>query len=281
MKPLVIYHGGCRDGFCAAWVLASRFGAENLDFHAGYYGQTPPDCAGRDVVIVDFSYPMPDMERIRGEVATLLVLDHHKTAQATLRDFRGDNTRVVFDMERSGAGLAWDEYFPTQPRTWAVAYTEDRDLWRFALPNSQAICAYLSILPFEFDSWNDVAKSRAELFIPAGVAVLAKVDQYVAEVKKNARRWTFEGHDVPIVNAPQVDISELLDALTGTELFAMGWWQRADGVFQYSLRSRGDFDVSALAKMHGGGGHKNAAGFQSATLLHHVLQRKPPKRAPR
>ncbi|NIV11578.1 MAG: bifunctional oligoribonuclease/PAP phosphatase NrnA, partial [Aliifodinibius sp.] len=30
----------------------------------------------------------------------------------------------------------------------------------------------------------------------------------------------------------------------------------------YSLRSRGDFDVSALAERFGGGGHKNAAGFR-------------------
>jgi oligoribonuclease NrnB/cAMP/cGMP phosphodiesterase (DHH superfamily) len=50
--------------------------------------------------------------------------------------------------------------------------------------------------------------------------------------------------------------------------FAMGWWQRADGLFQYQMRSVGEFDVSVLAKKHGGGGHKNAAGFESAKLLH-------------
>jgi nanoRNase/pAp phosphatase (c-di-AMP/oligoRNAs hydrolase) len=54
----------------------------------------------------------------------------------------------------------------------------------------------------------------------------------------------------------------------------MSWWQRADGKFQYSLRSRnhlkeGDdsFDVSELAKLMGGGGHKNAAGFESDHML--------------
>jgi nanoRNase/pAp phosphatase (c-di-AMP/oligoRNAs hydrolase) len=35
------------------------------------------------------------------------------------------------------------------------------------------------------------------------------------------------------------------------------------------LRSNGDYDVSAIAKAFGGGGHKNAAGFevQVETLL--------------
>jgi nanoRNase/pAp phosphatase (c-di-AMP/oligoRNAs hydrolase) len=33
-------------------------------------------------------------------------------------------------------------------------------------------------------------------------------------------------------------------------------------MIQFSLRSRGELDVSAIAKKLGGGGHKNAAGFQ-------------------
>lgn len=37
----------------------------------------------------------------------------------------------------------------------------------------------------------------------------------------------------------------------------------ADGLIQWSLRSRGDFDVSEVAKQYGGGGHRPAAGFQT------------------
>ncbi len=50
--------------------------------------------------------------------------------------------------------------------------------------------------------------------------------------------------------------------------FAVGWSQRADGLFTYSLRSaEGGLDVSVIAKRHGGGGHPHAAGFTSAKLL--------------
>ena len=42
----------------------------------------------------------------------------------------------------------------------------------------------------------------------------------------------------------------------------MGWFERGDGKIQFSLRSNGDIDVSAIAKIYNGGGHKNAAGFQ-------------------
>lgn len=278
-RPLVIYHGGCRDGFCAAWVC-SRF-LEEAEFFAGYYGQPPPDCTGRHVYIVDFSYPLADMQAIAASAKTLKVLDHHKTAEEALRGFSGPNVTVFFDMDRSGATLAWDYFRPTEKRPMIVEYIEDRDLWRWKLPESRAVNAYLSTLPFDFAAWMAAETTAAQDCMEgyeahysaarAGRHVEAKTEQYVREMAKNARRVMFEGHEVPLVNAPQVDISELLDYLINhgecVSPIAIGWWQRADGVFQYSLRSRGDFDVSALAKKYGGGGHKNAAGFQSSTLL--------------
>ena len=299
-RPLIIYHGGCRDGFCAAWVCHLALKEREPEFFAGYYGQLPPICVGRDVVIVDFSYPLEVMHAIATTASSLLVLDHHRTAQAALAELAANpppNTKIVFDMEQSGAGLAWSHYFqcydetggdPLTPleRPYLVDYTEDRDLWRHALPDSKVINAYLSTLPFTFEAWSEAFTTSQQDIVECmgdrtrwarqqGASVEAKTKQYVAEVRKNAMVIEFEGYaGIPIVNAPQVDISELLHAMCiGDEThagptFAMGWWQRADGLFQYSLRSVGNFDVSALAKKCGGGGHKNAAGFESHNLLH-------------
>jgi oligoribonuclease NrnB/cAMP/cGMP phosphodiesterase (DHH superfamily) len=264
MRALVIYHGGCRDGFCAAWVLAREL--SEADFHEGFYGQPPPDCTGRDVVIVDFSYPLIDMERMAAQAKTLLVLDHHVTARDALSTFRAPNATVVFDMTRSGAGLAWDHCHHGDMRPWLVDYVEDRDLWRMALHEPAAVNAYIGTIPFEFEAWDRASEGTIDEAILSGRAVEAKIHQYIKEVRKNAERITFEGFDVPIVNAPQVDISELVGFMANGETFAMGWW-RGHGVFNYSLRSKGDFDVSELAKRHGGGGHKNAAGFQLPGLL--------------
>lgn len=295
--PLVIYHGGCRDGFCAAWVIhryLQRRG-EDGEFFAGYYGKNPPDCRGRVVIIVDFSYPLEMMKKIADEAVSLVVLDHHKTAQEALSEFAKnspENTRVIFDMNYSGAGLAYLYYFGTEdetgPRPWLVAYVEDRDLWRFSLDDTKVINAYIGTIPFDFSAWDEAELLDLTQAFLHGRGAAAKVAQYVAEVRKNAIWITFEGHLVPIVNAPQVDISELVGALAeghpysgapgpgaapwpdGVIVpgFAVGWFQTSDGRFAYSLRSCGDFDVSAIAKKYGGGGHKNAAGFQADTLLH-------------
>jgi uncharacterized protein len=259
-------HGGCRDGFCAAWVCKTALEAQDPEFHEGYYGQAPPDVAGRDVVIVDFSYPLPEMQQIAKQAKSVLVLDHHVSAKEALASFAGDNVHVTFDMNKSGARLAWDHYFPGLGPPWLVAYVEDRDLWRFALKNSKEVNAWISVLPFEFDMWSYQSRHDAASAATQGGAVVAKMNQYVREVSKNARLVSFHDQVVPLVNAPQTDISELLDRLRQGHPFAIGWWQRGDGKFQYSLRSK-DYDVSRVAKAYGGGGHRNAAGFESDNLI--------------
>lgn len=264
-KLLVLYHAGCRDGFAAAWAVWRA--APGAEFVPVAYGSDPPDVRGRAVVIADFSYPRPVMERIADECASLTVLDHHQTAEAALLGFAHPKAEVVFDMNRSGAGITWDHFFVGQPRPWLIDYVEDRDLWRHKLPNGPAVNAFLGTLRYDFEHWYQTSRMDVAKAAELGEVVEDKIRHYVTEVAKNARRVMFEGYEVPVVNAPQVDISELLSFLCNGEKFAIGYWQRSDGSFSYGLRSRGEFDVSELAKRHGGGGHKNAAGFQLPTLL--------------
>lgn len=260
--PLVIFHAQCRDGWCAAWVVGQKF--PDAEFVEGMYGQAPPDVTGRHVIMADFSYPRAEMETIAEKANTLTVYDHHKTAVAALKDLPG---AIHFDIGRSGAGIAWDVLNQGAPRPWLVDYVEDRDLWRHQLPNSELVNAFIATLEFSHGAWEEASRAPLDAAVGLGEVAHAKTQQYVREVAKNARRITFEGYEIPIVNAPQVDISELLASMLETSgtPFVMGWWQRADGMFAHSLRSKGDFDVSGLAKRHGGGGHKNAAGFQART----------------
>ena len=65
LKPLCIYHGNCADGFGAAWAVRQYFGDGNVEFHAGLHGEAPPDTTGRDVVIVDFCYKRPVLDKMR------------------------------------------------------------------------------------------------------------------------------------------------------------------------------------------------------------------------
>lgn len=261
---VVIYHGDCLDGFCAAWIAWRELG-DRAEYIPAYYGQPAPDVRGKDVYMLDFAYDYETTTQMLEASKSMVVLDHHKTAEAELSRIKlePDGRRfILFDMERSGAGLARD-YFAAGLNSWLVDYTQDRDLWRFALPQSKEVNAYIGTLKQTFATYEDAHNTLTTADAARlGVGANAYREMYVEKMCKHARRLRFAGYDdIPVVNAPYIGISELVGALAETALFAVGWFQRGDGKIAFGLRSRGDFDVSEVARRFGGGGHKGAAGF--------------------
>jgi hypothetical protein len=241
------------------------------ELFAGIYGQEPPVVRGRDVYIVDFSYKLETMRALIAEAKSLVVLDHHKTAQEVLGDqYSFDpllKARITFDMNRSGAGITWDYFYPGEPRPWLVDYVEDRDIWKWKLRDSRAVNAFIASLPYELEAWeNTDLDYTVDTAVPIGLALLRKADSYNAALIEVLlmRRNLGQYPQVPIINAPTEGVSELMEEmlkLPGAP-FVLCWRLRKDRAVSVSLRSVGEFDVSQLAKQYGGGGHKNAAGFE-------------------
>jgi len=281
-KILCIYHGNCADGFGAAWAVRHALGDRDVEFHAGVYGNPPPDVKGRDVVIVDFSYKRPVIDAIGRAASSLLILDHHKTAADDLAGLRAPKTwldhveqaaldcmenaepvRALFDMNRSGAGIAWDFFHPGQPRPRLVDHIEDRDLWRFLLPHTREIQAAVFSYPYDFTVWDELFSADLELMAKQGEAIERKHHKDIAElVGVTKRRMVIGGFSVPVANLPYTLTSDAGNLMAAGEPFAACYWDTPDGRV-FSLRSREDgADVSAIAKSYGGGGHRNASGFR-------------------
>ena len=274
-RPLCIYHGNCADGFGAAWVVRKYF-AGDVDFHPGVYGQQPPDVAGRHVIIVDFSYKRPVLEEMAKHAKSITVLDHHKTAQEDLAGYPeavpwmipAQDTQVLFDMNRSGAGLTWDFFFPNEPRPKLIDHIEDRDLWRFRLPMTREIQANVFSFPYDFEVWDRLVADTESItgrtvMAAQGEALDRKMLKDIAEILGVATRdMVIGGVKVPVVNLPYTMASEAAGKLAEDAPFAAAYFDAKDGR-KFSLRSRGEggADVSAIAKLYGGGGHRNAAGF--------------------
>jgi len=86
-KPdICIYHGNCDDGFGAAWAIWKRW--PDIEFVPGVYGKPLPDVAGKNVLFVDFSAKRPEIEAMAKVAKTILIIDHHKTAEADLEPFK-------------------------------------------------------------------------------------------------------------------------------------------------------------------------------------------------
>ncbi len=275
-RPLVLYHAHCSDGFCAAWIAHRRFG-EGAEYVPVQYGQAPPDVTGRDVVVLDFSYKRPVLEEMVRVCRTMVLRDHHKTAQADLEptDAWPTATDFLFDMSKSGAMLAWDYFFPGERAPWLVEYVQDRDLWLWKLPFSKEVSAGLATLPHDFTVWNKLFADTllgqmtdgsqffygGETIIRQGEAVLRYQAQQVTAICSQAREVDIDGHKVLAANS-SVLFSEVGEKLAENRPFGAAWFIRKDGKKQWSLRSReGGIDVSQVAARRGGGGHKAAAGY--------------------
>lgn len=259
----VIYHAGCDDGFGAAWAAWKVLGDNAVYIPASYGDPFPEVTASKSITIVDFSYPREDLLGIRSGYepqVDIVVLDHHKTAQADLEGLPW----AVFDMEKSGAMLAWEFFHPNEPNPpMLIEHIQDRDLWKFNYPATEAISACLRSYPQDFHQWELLEMAGMPALASEGTAILRYIKQQV--VISGSHAWMAEigGFEVPIVNTGNFvsEVGHLLNDRYGDAPFAACYYDKSDGTRVYSLRSVGDFDVSDVAKIYGGGGHRNAAGF--------------------
>ena len=262
-KPLCIYHHGCADGFAAAWAVRKFHAGVEVDFHPGIYGEAPPDVTGRDVIMVDFSYRREVLLPLIEQAKSVLILDHHLSAMGDLADLPG-NVRTIFDMERSGAMIAWDHFFPGQSAPLLFDHIQDRDLWRFAIPTTREVMAAVFSYPLEFETWDKLLTLTPPLqLFQEGLAILRKHNADVAAIVRDARRIVnFGGFAIPAANVPWIFASDVAGELAKDHPFAATYYDDADGR-RWSLRSTpSGADVAKIAQAFGGGGHKHAAGFR-------------------
>ncbi|MBK1620709.1 hypothetical protein CKO42_20200 [Lamprobacter modestohalophilus] len=258
---MCIYHADCLDGFSAAWVVDTAHAETGLELHPGVYQQPPPNVRGREVILVDFSYSRDVLLAMADAADSILILDHHRSAEADLVDLP-DNVTTIFDMERCGAMIAWSHYFPDRRPPPLIEHVQDRDLWRFELPGTREINALLASYPFSLIEWGRLMREDPEALREEGEPILRQHEKDVRElVETLAYRSRIAGFDVPVINVPGKYSSDVGAVLCRGEPFAACYWDTPEGR-RFSLRSEAQgLDVSEIAAGFGGGGHRNAAGF--------------------
>lgn len=256
---LIIVHKNCRDGFGAAWALRKKYPEAEIKF--ALHGKDPPDVKGRDVIIADFSYKRAVLEKMHAEAASLVVLDHHKSAEEDLKGL----DYCVFDMEKSGAVLAWEYAFPDMEVPWILQYVQDRDLWRFELSDSKAITGAIYSYPMDWDTWDELSTKDFREFVVEGTAIQRFQDNAIrAVLNSGTHKLVIGKHEVLAVSNSAKELTSELGHLLYKKGSPFGavWWLGEDRKIHVSLRSGADgVDVSKVAGSFGGGGHHDAAGF--------------------
>jgi len=285
LKPLVIYHGNCTDGFGAAWCFWNQFG-DSFEYFAGHYGKPTPDVTDREVYIVDFSYKRSVMEGLIFAAKHITWIDHHESARKDLDGLEADNFLKCFDNEHSGAMLAWDfvdsmsnpsMLQETPPEL--IRHIQDRDLWKFEIHGTKEIMAAVFSYPFEFEVWDSLMGQEIEDLYEEGRVINRKTQKDVASIiKTNQRIMTMDvngcDYHFPICNASGELASEVGEALyVACPEWFVGTYYDTDKERKFSLRSMKGTggDVSTIAAYFGGGGHKHAAGF-SVPRTHYLAK---------
>ena len=320
MKPLVIYHANCADGFGAAFAAWLKLGeSDSIEEGAEYvpmqYG-TVPDIESwhmqyaisqREVYILDFSFPRQTMDYLFSVARRVTWLDHHKTAfemwcedgERSLCEQSNGRDEVILDNNKSGAMLAWEYFHPGEEIPQFIRHIDDYDRWQFKIEGTKAFNKALwSYAPWSFKQWQHEWDSTwgyssadglegMPNFIQEGEAILRAHEQNVQSVVKGSARectvdvltpackanpnhpanWGNGSWSNPkglAANCPPhltSDVGHELANQSGT--FGLCWTLGQSGtVAKCSLRSNGEYDVSAIARTFGGGGHRNAAGFE-------------------
>ena len=265
LKKLCIYHGNCLDGFGAAWAVRNAL-AENVEFYKGIHQQSPPDVNGLDVFLVDFSYKKEVLKNMLKTASSITILDHHISAEKDLSDLlKSGEIRGLFNMNKSGAMLAWQWFNPHQQAPKLIAHIQDRDLWQFKLEGTREIHAALSSYPFDFELWDKLMASNDDELKTLkrdGKAIERRLQKDVKElIASGVRRMVIAGYDVPVLNASAAYVSDAGHIMSIGEPFAACYWDHPHGR-SFSLRSSKDgIDVAEVARKYAGGGHEKAAGF--------------------
>lgn len=270
-RPLVIYHGNCADGFTAAWVANMAYNGFqqtdkwHVDAVPGIYGEPPPDCTGRFVYILDFSYPPEVIDAMAAQADRIVWIDHHETAIKREAGHTRPNVEKHFDISKSGALLTALYFEPNVDPYDIVSLVSDRDLWQFKDKRSRPFAAGLFSRFYTLGDWNYAASNIQET-INDGAAIERKHLKDIEELIGVSARWELIGGvEVPVVNLPYTMASDACAKLLEMHPeapFAASWYLRKDGKRVYSLRSRPwGANVAEVAERYGGGGHANASGF--------------------
>ncbi|HEY6021087.1 MAG TPA: hypothetical protein VIY48_14615 [Candidatus Paceibacterota bacterium] len=259
---VVIYHGDCPDGVGGAFAAYKKFG-DSADYIGGVRGEpVPSGLEGKEVYCIDFTYDKATMLDIESKAKRLVVLDHHIGVKDAIEAAR----EHVFDNDRSGAGIAWGYFHPDTSLPRLIAYIQEIDLWRFALPNAKEVGAYLSTITLDLPTYERLLPQFqndtifAEI-VERGRAYNEYAEHLTQQVIVNAEPVEFEGYTVLALNSGRIMHSRIGNALVKKHPPFSIIWYRHHGRWHISLRGDGSVNLAELAQRHGGNGHHNAAGF--------------------
>lgn len=275
------YHSGDWDGIMSGAILRKRFNEDNfvkLNLHPINYGEDYDEKVFKvvekdDIVyMVDFAMkPIKKMVKLAKQCKELVWLDHHADT-IRMADEIGFNPSGRRVDGTAGCILTWQWFFPTEPVPEGLNLIGKYDVWNL---DDERIKPFYAGMELASHSPKSMI---AEMILRDNKAVFNDIlnqgeiirsyqrKQYLESAKHNGFEIDFGDYKAFAING-FVDIDDLIDEGLFDQSkysFLLMFEKRTDW-WKFSMRSRGDgcVDVSAICRRFGGGGHKQASGFET------------------
>ena len=268
---LVITHKNCNDGTGTAEVIKYHNRLMNkrepsimyLTHDSFDFKDVIEACKDKVVYVGDFSFNKDELEELTKVTKSIIVIDHHLSAFESI----GDLDYVHIDLEKSGARLAWEFFFPLIVKApILIALIEDRDLWNFFYDKKDTnalVLALKSERDLNFKTLIEDDVTVTDLIEKYG-SVLEYIENEDLKYSKKVDdfmffRTSFVGINT---NLPSSNILNLASREHGKPALSYNIEKINDiNNIKISMRNHDEsVDVSRICKLLGGGGHAKAAG---------------------
>jgi len=266
------YHKSDLDGHCSGSIVKYFYPLCEM-IGVDYKDVVDRDSIEKDEIIfvVDFCFSFDDMLFLN-TYSALTWIDHHKSSIEAMKsfDFKG-----VQEIGSAACQLTW-QYLCNKPIPYSVNLLGMYDIWDFSdedtLPFQYGIRTISDTRPEFCNEWKNILDgdlSDLEYYLMKGRIILDyETKQNSIYAKGMFFEKDFHGYRAIIINKPYSN-SKVFDSVYDPEKHdIMITFGVKDKEFKYTLYSdKPEIDVSEIAKVYGGGGHRGASGFYSDRII--------------
>lgn len=259
-----VYHHNDNDGRCAAAIVGMCNRDSDVLYREMDYKDVPDFSYVKpedEVYIVDFSFKPEVMDKLRAFTSHVHWCDHHVTA----KEYGYDDIPGVRDFSEkglSGCECTWKYLMKGEAIPLALQLLGDYDAWRlehrpdcFLFYEGLKLNDTRPVTGF----WGRVDDKMVGTILSAGKTAMQYRDNYCTGLRNTFGYETeLDGYRAYALNAYMLGSGAYADKFKEFQLCIA--YIHDGAKFTVSLYSE-NVDVSEIAKKHGGGGHKGAAGF--------------------
>lgn len=272
----IFHHNKDMDGYTSGAILKTKY--TDAEYIGWDYTDSPPniqELINEDIILIDITFKLDFLQEIAKVSNSLTVIDHHLSFKRQVEELEKTENilfNYIYDANLSACELGWSYCYPDLKIPVAVKLIGEYDTWR----SSDSDRWEEVIMPFHYYMYGIANKMEdipsyifeeildLSYYIKIGKSIMnyQNTMNESSAVKNSFEKTAYGGFKCLCINYYPFNSNVLLSKWDTSKYdLSMGFSYNGNK-WSVSLRSVGDFDVSKIAKERGGGGHKNAAGFE-------------------